>query len=100
MSSKPTYRCPACAQFVEPILDKGHDVLVSYCCDEVVERVWMCETCNEREAHGGCDDCIECTADEFVAAPADFIGTDKLKAEIADELAKRLKPFLRQRQAA
>ena len=92
------YRCPQCRQPVEPI--REGDDLVSYCCDAVVEKVWLCETCGERECHSGCHQCMRCMADEFVAAPDSFIGSQGLKAEIALELARRLRPFLRQRQAA
>jgi hypothetical protein len=83
------YRCPDCREFCDPIRE-GYD-LVSYCHDAVCETVWMCIACEEREQHCGDDHCIQCIADQFVAAPQDFIGTAALKAEIADELAKRLR---------
>lgn len=96
-----TLRCPACKEQCHDGDIRHEDYLaITACCDEIAERVFWCETCGEREAHAGCTECLECVADEFVANPADFIGTAALKAEIADELARRLKPFMRQRQAA
>lgn len=93
------YRCPQCRQPVEPI--REGDDLVSYCCDAVVEKVWLCETCGERECHSGCEICFECLLDESIADPRIIEQcTAKLQAEIAKGLAERLRPFLRERQAA
>lgn len=101
MSRPNTFRCPACkAECLDGDIKHEDYLVISLCCDEVCESVWLCETCGVNEQHAGCDECLECAADAFVAAPQDFIGTAAFKADIADVLAKRLKPFLRQRQAA
>lgn len=92
----PAHRCPACRVICEPIRD-GND-LVSLCCDEVVEIAVLCE-CGA-EAHTGCEECLACIVDGYILDPEGFVGTAELEAEIAKALAARLRPFLRQRQAA
>lgn len=97
-----TLRCPACK---EPCFDGNvrheDDFVISECCDEIVERVFWCETCGEREQHKGMDDCMECILDAAIADPRTIEQcTADLQAEIARGLAERLRPFLRTRQAA
>lgn len=94
--STTAHRCPHCRAIVEPIRD-GND-FVSTCCDEVVEIAVLCE-CGA-EAHTGCEECLACVVDGYIEDPSGFIGTAELESEIARELAKRMRPFLRQRQAA
>ncbi len=97
--STTAHRCPQCRLMVDPI-PEGDD-LVSYCCDEIVERVWLCETCGDREQHAGCDVCFSCLLDEAIEDPSTIEQcAASLQAEIARGLAERLRPFLRQRQAA
>lgn len=97
-----THRCPACKSLLQDHDIKHEDYLaISLCCDEVAERVFWCETCEEREQHKGCDECIECILDAAVADPRIIVQhTADLQAEIAKGLAERLRPFMRQRQAA
>jgi hypothetical protein len=93
------HRCPACRTFVEPDLDG--DYMVSHCCDEVTERVYMCMVCEFAEAYDGCEECLECIADEAIDDPNTLIACTRSVIEaVSKVLAKRLKPYLRQRQAA
>jgi hypothetical protein len=92
------YRCPDCKQFVDPVGD-GY-WLVSYCHDAVVETVWMCIECNEREQHKGCEECWECLIASIVADPRELdMCTRELRDEICRELATRYGALTR-RQAA
>jgi hypothetical protein len=94
-----TYRCPHCRLLCEPV--REGDFMVTLCCDEVAERVWLCEDCGEREQHKGCEQCFTCILDESIADPRTIeMCTPELQAEIAKGLAERLRPFLRVRQAA
>jgi len=86
-----TYRCPACSALVDPI--REGDDLVSYCCSEIVERVYMCAKCSEREAHLGCDDCFPCVLDSIIADPRYLeMCAPALQLEIAKALAERAQP--------
>lgn len=100
MSTK-VFRCPGCtAQPCDVSFDaEGYEL--SVCCDEYAETLWMCETCSEREAHAGCDQCLECIIDAVIADPREIDQcAPSLQVEIARELANRLRPFLSRRQAA
>ena len=86
-----TYRCPDCRSLVDPICDG--EWLVSYCCDGIVERVFMCETCSEREAYTGSDDCFTCNVDSIIADPRYLeMCAPALQLEIGKALAERAKP--------
>lgn len=95
-------RCPGCKLEVFGTDVREEDYLdISTCCDEVCEKVWLCDVCGEREQHKGCDQCFECVLDEAVADPRIIDQCmPELQAEIAKGLAERLSPFLRKRQAA
>lgn len=93
------YRCVCCRQFVEPVRE-GMD-LVSTCCDQVVETVYMCETCGDREQHRGCSECFPCILESVIADPREIDQcSPELQKEIAKGLAERLRPWLRTKQAA
>jgi hypothetical protein len=70
-------------------------------CDDLVTRRSICDVCHDRDCAGGAEQCLECIADQVVADPRELDTCSKsLQAEVARVLAQRLKPFMRQRQAA
>lgn len=95
------YRCEYCTNDHANARETGDGLMVCTFCDDVVTRRFICAGCNERDCASGADRCIECIADEVVEDPRELdTCSASLKAEVAAVLAKRLKPFLRQRQAA
>jgi hypothetical protein len=76
-------------------------LMVCNFCDDVVTRRFVCDVCHTRDCANGAEQCLECIADQVVADPRELDTCSKdLKAEVALVLAQRLKPFMRQRQAA
>jgi hypothetical protein len=94
------YRCEYCKNdHAEVRAVDG--LMVCNFCDDVCTRRFICDVCHERDVANGAEQCIECIADQVVADPEELHGCSKsLQAEVAHVLAKRLKPFMRQRQAA
>jgi len=99
-----TFRCPHCKTQPCEVANKSYDgieLMVSECCDEVAERVYLCVTCGERESHNGCDDCFPCVVESIIADPRALeMCAEPLRLEIGKALAARLQPFLTRRQAA
>jgi hypothetical protein len=95
-------RCPQCkCECMDGNIKHEDYLAISLCCNEVCERVWVCETCGDREQHSGDTNCLSCICDAVIADPRELEQCSlKLQGEIAKELAGRLKPFLTRRQAA
>lgn len=95
-------RCPACKCDVSNGDVKHEDYLaISLCCDEEVEKVWLCKTCSTREPHAGEEHCLSCLADAIVESPAELVYYgEETVAAVAKELAERMRPYLSRRQAA
>lgn len=94
------YRCDYCKNDDAQV---RHDDGLAICvfCDDVCTRRSICDICHDRDVANGSDLCIECLADYVVSDPDELHGCSKsLQAEVAHVLAKRLKPFLRQSEAA
>lgn len=95
------YRCEYCKNDHASARETGDGLMVCTFCDDVVTRRFICDICNERDCTTGADQCLECIADQVIEDPRELDSCSKdLQAEVARVLAKRLKPFMRQRQAA
>ena len=88
------YRCPSCKD--ELMAGNSHHddgFLICDECDEIGERVFMCETCSEREAYSGSHDCFTCIVDSIIADPRYLeMCAPALQLEIGKALAERAKP--------
>jgi hypothetical protein len=94
------HRCPSCHIAPCDTFTQGDEVICA-CCDEVAARYYPCDICGERECHPGLDECLECCVDSVIADPRELDQcTPALQLEIARVMAERLRPFMRQRQAA
>jgi hypothetical protein len=97
---RPRYRCEYCKNDDASVFADG-DLMVCTFCDDVCSRRFICDVCEEHDCANGAEQCLECIADQCVEDPRELDSCSKeLQAEVARVLAKRLKPFLRQRQAA
>jgi hypothetical protein len=95
-------RCPSCkGECLDGNIKHEDYMMITECCDEICERVWLCTECGINEQHGGVDQCMECLCDSVIADPREIEQCNtKLQGEIAKALAERLRPWLRQVQAA
>jgi hypothetical protein len=95
-----TYRCESCDNNRAVVIHDGEDALCVECQD-VCGRSFFCHTCDTRLCVSGTDHCLECIADAVVEDPRELeCLTDDLVLAVTCVLAERLRPFLRQRQAA
>jgi len=95
-----TYRCESCDNNRAVTIADGEDRLCIVCQD-VVARSHFCHTCDARLVTHGADQCLECIADMVIEDPRELeCCTEDLQRAVARVLAERLKPFMRQRQAA
>jgi hypothetical protein len=94
-------RCPACkCECMDGNIKHEDYLAISLCCDEPVERVWLCTKCGQGEQHKGCEECRECLIASIVADPRELdMCTRELRDEICRELATRYGALTR-RQAA
>lgn len=95
------YRCEYCKNDHASARETDDGLMVCTFCDDVVTRRFICEICRERDCANGAEQCLECIADQVVGDPRELDSCSKdLQGEVARVLAKRLKPFMRHRQAA
>lgn len=99
-TTRTVYRCEYCKNDDARARETA-DGTVCIDCDDVLTRRFLCDVCGERDCANGAEQCLECIADQCVEDPRELEScSTPLQAKVALVLAKRLKPFLRQRQAA